>query len=217
MNKKLQNIKILVWDLDGTLYRSIPELSALIKKKEVEILARHKNPPAVKATKLFDKLKRKYKSGTTALFKQGCGSYQEILTLTDNLITKQFIKEDSKLVRIFSKLGRFRHLILANKIRAAALRQIKWLGLNPKLFEKIFTIEDIAVTKPSLRPFKSVLEYTKLPPFEHLMIGDRVEVDLIPAKKLGMKTCLVWQKEPVANKNIDITIPTIYDIVKILE
>jgi FMN phosphatase YigB (HAD superfamily) len=58
------------------------------------------------------------------------------------------------------------------------------------------------------------MEKTGLPPVAHLMIGDRERVDLVPAKKLGMKTCLVWAAEP--SMVADITLPTVYDLSQVL-
>lgn len=210
--KKLKNLKILVWDVDGTLYKPNPGLLALIEEAQFKILVKKKNISLADAKSLYLPLKKKYKSGTTVLYKEGSGSYQRILLITDKVVTKNFIKKDPRLLKIFSKLSSFRHLILANKTKPATIKLVKWLGLNPKIFEKIFTIEDFGVTKPSLKPFKMVLNYTKLLPKDHLMIGDRVEIDLLPAKKLGMKTCFVWGKSDIA----DVSIPEIYDIVRVL-
>lgn len=236
--KNIKVIKVIVWDMDGTLYGPDPQLLVAIKDTQLKILAKTKNKSIDQIKSLYLRMKKKYKSGTIVLNKLGCGSYKSILTITDNVITKEFIQKDPQLLEMFRSLSSFRHLILANKVRVATLRQLKWLGLNPKIFEKIFTIEDFGMTKPSPRPFKMVLDYTKLPAENHLMVGDRLEVDLIPAKKLGMKTCLVWHVKSASwrttclprdtdkrrhftgwrkSKIADVSIPTVYDIVDILE
>jgi len=209
---RFKDIKVLVWDMDGTLYKSSPELSRLVKKKEYEILARRKGISLVEAENLFETKRKTCPSGTEVLIREGCGSYFKVLSKTDPVITSRFIKKDPKLVAMLAKLKDYRHLILANKTKRNTLGVIHWLGLKKTIFEKIFTIEDFKVTKPNLKPFKMVLAYTKLPPNAHLMIGDREKVDLEPAKKLGMKTCFVWGKSEIA----DLSLPRVYDVAQIL-
>lgn len=209
---RFKNIKVLVWDVDGTLYKSSPELSALVKKKEYEILARTKSISLAEAENLFEIKRKNSPSGTEVLVGEGCGSYLEVLSKTEAIANPRFIKKDVKLMATFAKFVNFRHLILANKVKRATLRLLGWLGLNPTVFERIFTIEDFKVTKPDPRPFKMVLAYTGLPPQNHLMIGDREKIDLEPAKKLGMKTCFVWGKSEIA----DLSLPEVYDILEII-
>ncbi|MFC1711308.1 HAD family hydrolase [Patescibacteria group bacterium] len=62
--------------------------------------------------------------------------------------------------------------------------------------------------KPDPYAFKLILNYTKLKPENHLFIGDSDKKEMIPAKKLGMKTCLVWGKSKVA----DISLKTVYEV-----
>jgi len=76
------------------------------------------------------------------------------------------------------------------------------------------TSETVGTTKPHEAGFRYILAKTKLPPAQHLMIGDREAVDIVPAKKLGMKTCLVWSQ--VQSQIADITLPTVYDLGKVL-
>jgi len=76
------------------------------------------------------------------------------------------------------------------------------------------TSEIVGITKPDLAGFSSILDYTKLPPALHLMIGDREAIDHVPAKKLGMSTCLVWSE--AKRSVVDLTLPTVYDVAKLL-
>lgn len=51
--------------------------------------------------------------------------------------------------------------------------------------------EDIGVSKPDPRFFGNILEKLGVHARETIMIGDRLDNDIIPAKKLGMKAILV--------------------------
>jgi FMN phosphatase YigB (HAD superfamily) len=46
------------------------------------------------------------------------------------------------------------------------------------------------------------------------MIGDREKVDILPAKALGIRTCMVWAIKP--SMVADITIPTVYELSQVL-
>jgi FMN phosphatase YigB (HAD superfamily) len=41
-----------------------------------------------------------------------------------------------------------------------------------------------------------MVELSGLEPNQHLYVGDREEADIVPAKKVGLKTVLVWNVEP---------------------
>lgn len=62
---------------------------------------------------------------------------------------------------------------------------------NLKLYFKAIAIsEELKMQKPDSRIFLWALEKTKTPPQEAVMIGDRLDYDILPAKKLGMQTIL---------------------------
>lgn len=240
MNKKLKNIKVLVWDVDGTLYQSIPDYSFLVEKKEYELLSRVKKIPLVVAKKLLREKKKIYKSATKTLVKLGCGDFRFVGRETETEDKAKFIKKDPRLLEVFKELIDFRHLALRNGALKGTMEILEALGLGEFLpaakssgrlplrqnqnlahhdglsfgpFEKVFgTIDNFGTVKPDPVIFEKILEYTGSPASQHLMIGDRVEVDLVPAKKLGMRTCLVWGKSEIA----DVSIPTVYDIVKVV-
>ena len=215
MSKKLKNIKILVWDVDGTLYQSDPEVSQRIKKAFWQRLAQIKGVSLKEAKKIFEKEKKRWRSSTLTLEKLGCGGVVEILQEIETKVDKaSFLSLDPKLVKTFKSLSRFRHLALSNSLEKTTERTLKTLGVR-SFFEKIISVEERGSVKPSLSSFKKVLSYTGILSQLHLAIGDREELDLVPAKKLGMKTCLVWQKSD--HPSVDISIARVYDIVKILK
>ena len=57
-------------------------------------------------------------------------------------------------------------------------------------FEIILCPGDYGFYKPDTRAFLRVLEYLEVEPRDALMVGDRIDNDIIPAKMLGMKTLL---------------------------
>lgn len=53
------------------------------------------------------------------------------------------------------------------------------------------TQDDFSVTKPDLRFYEQIVEACGVDPKQCIMVGDRIDKDVIPAKLLGMKTILV--------------------------
>ena len=66
------------------------------------------------------------------------------------------------------------------------------LGLL-KYIDLVIASAEEGVEKPDLRIFQLALERANCKPEEAVMVGDRIDNDMIPAKKIGMKT--VWIKQ----------------------
>ena len=81
--------------------------------------------------------------------------------------------------------------VIANQ--ADALRErLESFGVL-KYFTYIISSYDVKVLKPDIRIFEYALSTAKCKPQNAVMIGDRIDNDIIPAQKLGMKT--VWIKQ----------------------
>lgn len=216
VNAKLQDIKVLVWDLDGTLYQSIPEFNLAMHKAFVQILGKHKNLKLDQADLLLDETKKIYKGSIKSLQALGCGSFLSIVKEIEKLVNKaSHLKLDRKLQQLFVDLSSFRHILLSDTTHPTIVAELETLGLSHTIFELVVGIDDTGVSKPDLSFFRTVLNQTDLKPDKHLMIGDRVEIDLAPAKQLGMKTCLVWTEEKEIG-GVDFCFPTVYDVKKLL-
>lgn len=109
-------------------------------------------------------------------------------------------------------LEAFTHIIVTNTSRKGTVRTLELLGLPLRIFRGIITADDVSYSKPDLEPYVKALEMTACPPHQHVSIGDREKVDIFPAKKLGMRTILVWGASDVA----DVCIPTVYDVPNVL-
>jgi len=244
---KLKNIKVLIFDLDGTLYVPEKEFSDRMYYINVEILSRDLHISLGEAEKLFEEKKKEYPSKTRLLADLTGRSIIELMKETEAVKESHYFHRDPKLIRMFNLLTNrldpgdkhikthqplvldpgdhyikqhhktFRLFILCNGYSDFVLMQLRELGLDPKIFEEIITADVTGTTKPSLEPFKHILTKTMLAPEKHLMIGDRSKVDLDPARKLGMKTCLLktpWNEEK--REGYDILLDTIYDLPKYL-
>lgn len=82
--------------------------------------------------------------------------------------------------------GRYRLGIIANQQKGirVLLRSLGW----DKQFEVNMISDDIGIWKPDIRIFQMALEEARCPPSQAVMVGDRIDNDVSPAKRLGMKT-----------------------------
>ena len=73
------------------------------------------------------------------------------------------------------------------------------LNVDPKLFSYILSASTVGASKPALKGFYKMIELSALQPEEILYIGDDVGKDVIPAKTVGIKTAVVFEKLPEAD------------------
>ena len=93
--------------------------------------------------------------------------------------------------------------IIANQSLGTKDRLDNWnIG---KYFDVVVASAEAGCAKPDLKIFNLALEQAGCKPNEAVMIGDRLDNDIAPAKQLGMKT--VWVRQGFAKyqsvKNIE--------------
>lgn len=84
--------------------------------------------------------------------------------------------------------------VIANQSLGTAERLEKW-GLL-KYIDVVVASAELGVSKPDRAIFDKALEMAGCVACEAVMIGDRLDNDIIPAKKLGMKT--IWIRQGFA-------------------
>ena len=81
--------------------------------------------------------------------------------------------------------------IIANQSLGTKNRLEKW-GIM-KYIDLVIASAEEGVSKPNLKIFEIALKKAKCYPNKAIMIGDRIDNDIVPAKKMGMRT--VWVKQ----------------------
>ncbi|MBQ9531292.1 MAG: HAD family hydrolase [Eubacterium sp.] len=107
--------------------------------------------------------------------------------------------------------------IIANQSAGSAQRLADW-GIG-KYFDLVIASAEEGVEKPNPEIFKIALDRAKCESRNAVMVGDRLDNDIIPAKKIGMKT--IWVKQSFATYQLDSDIPdytvqTFKDIIAVL-
>jgi FMN phosphatase YigB (HAD superfamily) len=220
--EKLSGIKVVIWDFDGTFYPQNKAVSAAMEEKQYETIMRHKGWDHAKAKEEFWKVyPSETTSGNAAVgIVTGMSTAQAAVENEIGFDRLMFIQKDGRLPEMFATLKHLRHFVLGNGVKANLEHTVKGLGIEG-VFEEIVTSEVVGANKPDPAGYLYIMEKTGCQPQEHLMVGDREAVDLIPAKNVGMHTCLVawgegYAELPKTGTSVDITIATPYDLPQVL-
>jgi len=209
-------VQVLIWDFDGTLYKPQQAFLDDIRKAEFQVIRDHTGWSEEKAKEEFNKIFPTITpSGTkTVSIVAHIPLKQAIIETSIHEDYSKYIHHDPELIALFNSLSTYTHYLLVNGSRESVHKGLTLLGVDTSIFKEIVTSEIVGESKPSTKGFLYIIGKTGLPAGNHLMIGDREAVDLVPAKSVGMKTCLVWSEtESVV---ADSTIPAVYDIKSIL-
>ena len=110
--------------------------------------------------------------------------------------------------------------IIANQLPGLEER-LKDFGILD-YFDAIFSSADLGLAKPNPAIFRLPLQKSNCLPHQAIMIGDRLDNDIVPAKRIGMKT--IWIKQGFSRlaqvKNLeeraDWTVEKLTDLLPIL-
>jgi HAD superfamily hydrolase (TIGR01549 family) len=97
--------------------------------------------------------------------------------------------------------GRYRLGVIANQLRA--VRDAMSRDGIDRFFEVWAVSEELGMEKPDPRIFERALELAHAPPEHCAMAGDRLDYDIRPAKRLGMRTVWVLRGEAPAEPTSD--------------
>ena len=111
--------------------------------------------------------------------------------------------------------------IIANQ-NPGSKERLERIGLL-KYIDLVIASAEEGVAKPDLRIFQIALERANCNPEESVMVGDRIDNDIIPANKIGMKTVWIRQgfgelaQPQAAVETPDYTINNLSELFEILE
>ncbi len=186
-------LKIIIFDLDGTLYKS-SAISKNFADAAYHALSKLKNIEAKEAQRLIEEkredLQDEYGSPvpyTLTLKTFGLPVerwHEENVAYFD---PRDYLKKDERLKKRLGELKKnYRLAILTNNNRIQTDRILEALDLK-NMFEKIFTYNSFKLLKPDPQFFRRAAEDMNVAPEECCFVGDRYNVDLNPAHSIGMQ------------------------------
>jgi len=126
-------------------------------------------------------------------------------------------------VRLYEDVVPTVNALKSQGIRTAVLTTVpSWLFKhvledNDVKIDFICTAKEAKAVKPNPQIYRTVLETFGVRPHEALMVGDTPEIDIIPPKKLGMKTALLCRTQKKTIKEADHVITSLTQLIKIIK
>ncbi len=192
-------IELVVWDLDGTLYPPSQQLQAQIDAAVFPIVAKHLQVTETAAQEQYLNLRRELKSSTKSLFQLGLDGRKVHTDIWDTINLEKYVLPNPQLVEALRQ-SKLRHRVLTNSNRLdQAEKKLRLIGFDPADFEAIHTSVVLGIEKPDPRAFHAVQFEAELEPGSILMVGDRIDVDVLPAQAVDWRGCLVRSEDPRAN------------------
>ena len=187
-------LRAVIFDLDGTLYRS-PQYVEAFYDSLLELMGEKLGIGKERAFKVFGEIRREDISIALAAEKLGEDASVLYNELARRLRPDKYIRRDPELKKTLSKLRScgLRLALLTNAGRSVALNVLEALGLSTMRFDVIVTRDDIT-PKPSQQAFTAVVDRLQIQPAEAVYVDDLLKM-LRQAKQLGMTTVLISDTE----------------------
>jgi len=196
----IKNIKNFIFDCDGVLYQDLETVFGQVSKKMTKYISEKLNLSLEKAKELQTNYFHKYNTSLNGLMIHHDVNPQEFLKYVHD-INLDFMKKDLILRKELIKLH-VKKFVFTNGSHEHVKNITKHLGIDD-LFDGIFDITDCnLIPKPSLEPYKKLIEKFNINPEETVFIED-IAKNLEPAKKLGMKTVWLINDEYWGKKDSD--------------
>lgn len=215
MTTKIKNRYI--FDLDGTLYhfpkgtfRSSGLFDVINKRINLFFQEKFKLSPQ-KAQETLNHLNKNYPESTSIAVEKEFGvNRYEYFNYTWDIQPEKYLQKNEQLVELFTNLeGRVAILTAAPRIWAE--RALRQLGIYQFVEGSIFTGEP-DLRKPNPGIFKKVAQHLGVSSSQIISIGDQEFSDILPAKKIGMRTIIVGRE----SQNADYCVKNIEGYIKII-
>ena len=137
------------------------------------------------------------KTRAIGFYKQNKRGHREVIRLLGvdypewSPLYEELYPDTMECLRILKK--KYKLGIIANQIPGAEKR-LEEMGIR-RYFDVIVSSAEEGVAKPDPRIFNIALIRAGCTPEQAVMIGDRIDNDIVPAKQMGMKT--VWIRQGV--------------------
>lgn len=180
---------VWLFDLDNTLHNATPHIFPHINRSMREYIERHLGVDEHEATRIRQDYWDRYGATLLGLMRHHDTDPNHFLRETHQFTNlKQMVVFEKPLIHMLNRLPG-RKIIFSNAPRHYTEAILAITGLRP-CFDAIYSVENLRFQpKPMLAGFRALLKAEHLNPRNCIMVEDTL-VNLVSAKKLGMKT--VW-------------------------
>jgi HAD superfamily hydrolase (TIGR01662 family) len=188
-----KQIKHIWFDMDGTLTIQTPEFHKAHNELRYKAYAEAIGCPVTKElAEEFEALYKQHGSNSAVFVSIGMpqGYWQQYFSTLDQ---SKFYKPVPDIYQTLNKLREKVPISLfTNSSRDIINRSLQAIDVELGWFTYIVSGDDLKKPKPDLNGSYLMIDKSNLVPNQMLYVGDRVDVDIKPAKQVGMQTCLVY-------------------------
>jgi FMN phosphatase YigB (HAD superfamily) len=193
----------LLFDLDGTLYTNAG-YAAFQEEVLVARLARERGEGLEATRALIMRMRAEREAaglGRTSLGRLfgalGIGHETSVAWRVEGIEPRDWLGPDRRLDASLAELAeRYALAVVTNNPRAVGEKSLQALGVRAR-FLAVVGLDDSLVSKPAPEPFLRAAALLGAEPGRCVSVGDRYDVDLVPALELGMGAILVEGVEEV--------------------
>ena len=217
LSSKKLIVGCVLFDLDGTLYFS-PDYNARVEAEITTIVAQTMKTGVSLAKRRLSEERKRQGTLTGALRVLGVNRSLFFETLAEKIEPPTYLTQDPSVIATISSLKKrgFKLGLVTNNGRRMVEKILSAIGLDASLFDVIVTSDD-SEPKPSSQPFLFALEKLKCTPDEAVYVGDRVQAELLPARKLGIITVLLAREGNTHKDQIDVAITRLAELLSLIE
>ena len=214
--KDFKNIKNIIFDCDGILYKELDSVFGQVSKKMGKYISRKLNVDLKKAKELQRNYFHQYNTSLNGLMIHHKIDPHEFLEYVHD-IDLDFLKKDTVLREELLKLDT-KKFVYTNGSRNHVNNITKHLGIDD-LFDGVFDIVDGQfIPKPQIEPFKVLIKKFDINPEETVFIDD-IAKNLSVKKELNLKTVWLinneyWGKQDSDKNYIDVRIENLTSFLK---
>ncbi|MGQ9721296.1 MAG: HAD family hydrolase [Candidatus Jordarchaeum sp.] len=215
-------IRALVFDLEGTLYNSkelADEWRVQVFKLVREKTGRSDEEILKEFIKITKELEGKgFRRPPVSMIIERVGiTREEFYKAIESVDPSKYLQPDSELRKMLEYFkSKWRLAMLTNLSRKSTLDILSALGLDSDIFDPLITASEMEKGKPDPEPFRRIIKDLDLKPSSIMMVGDSISSDLEPARKVGMKTVLISEKE-ITTPLADLKVKNIQELMEKLE
>ena len=214
--KEFENIKNIIFDCDGVLYKDLDTVFGQVSKRMSEYISRKLNVDLKKAKELQRNYFHQYNTSLNGLMIHHKIDPHEFLEYVHD-INLDFLKKDTVLREELLKLDA-KKFVYTNGSRDHVNNITKHLGIDD-LLDGVFDIVDGQfIPKPQIEPFKILIKKFDINPEETVFIED-IAKNLSVKKELNLKTVWLinneyWGKQDSDKSYIDVRIENLTSFLK---
>jgi FMN phosphatase YigB (HAD superfamily) len=193
-------IKHVWFDFAGTLFKETPEYKMLHDELRYKTYANVTGIDDLEAAKRGFLSAYQQTGSNTGVFR-ALGKPADFWSKAlDDMDFASVLRPDGEVIRALARIKEIMPISLfTNFIRSRVVELLGCLQIPPADFTTILTGDQLSERKPAPAGFRMIIKESGVPPSQILYVGDRVAVDITPAKNAGMKTCLVYDESAEAD------------------